>query len=342
MKIAIVNDLRMAVECLRRVVGRFEEHEIIWTAADGEGAVQKCKESLPDLILMDLIMPVMNGVEASRRIMEESPCAILIVTASVSANTSLVYDAMGYGALDATKTPIMANGGLCSESKNLLQKIDAIAQLIGKKVTQPVTFQFGSTPKDVSESLPHIIAIGASTGGPQAVALILNSIETLPNAAIVLIQHIDAEFATGYSEWLNQATQHSVEMAANNGTPEAGKVYLADSIAHLRLNSYRRFIYDPEPASIAYRPSVNVFFHSLASLPVGEVTGVLLTGMGADGAEGLLSLKNHGQHTIAQNQESCIVYGMPKAAVELNAVSEILPLNQIGPAIRNCMSASTS
>ena len=328
MKIAIVNDMLMAVEILRRIVLSVAGHSIAWIARDGAEAVQKCAESRPDLILMDLIMPVMDGVEATRRIMSASPCAILVVTSNVTTNSNSVYEAMGFGALDAVNTPTL-DKGLNSEAVGaLLAKIYTISLLIpnSKRKSVPPVFTFSTA--HTSSTLPPLIAIGASTGGPKALAALLGSLPPEFNAAIVVIQHIDQVFAGGLSTWLGQQTSLKVRTAEQGRYPTAGIVDVAATNDHLVLDAsgYR---YTREPLDLPFRPSVDVFFSSIAPLPKKSVIGVLLTGIGADGAQGMLKLRNSGHHTIAQDEASSVVYGMPKAAVELNAATDILPCSQI-------------
>ncbi|WP_346341589.1 response regulator [[Phormidium] sp. ETS-05] len=158
MRIAIVNDMVMAVEALRRAIGTVPEYELAWTARNGADAVAKCQKDLPDLILMDLIMPVMDGVEATKQIMANSPCAILIVTATVKGNAPQVFEALGYGALDAVSTPVLINNGNVEASKNLLAKIATVAKLVGKGTSNAKSkIALGVLRR------PHLVAIGAST-----------------------------------------------------------------------------------------------------------------------------------------------------------------------------------
>lgn len=328
MRIAIVNDTLMAVEILRRVLVSIPEYNIAWTARNGAEAVAKCATDTPDLILMDLIMPVMDGVEATRQIMLNSPCAILIVTSTVSGHASQVFEAMGYGGLDAVNTPMLGLQGQAEGATELLTKIATIAKLIGKSAPH-------SPPKGGGKkaSVPPLIAIGSSTGGPKALVTILSQFPRPFPAAIVIVQHVDIEFAPGLADWLNQQITLPVSLAHPGCSLEAGKVLLAGTNDHLVLQSNRTLTYTEDPADYPYRPSVDVFFKSVAEHWPGTGTAVLLTGMGKDGAQGLKILRGRGWHTIAQNQGTCVVYGMPKAAAQLDAAKEILPLEAIASAI---------
>lgn len=328
MKIAIVNDLLIAVEALRRVITTVPEYEIIWVAQDGTEAVAKAVANPPDLILMDLLMSQMNGVEATRRIMLQSPCAILLVTATVSGHGAMVFEAMGYGALDAVNTPILGSHGQSESGAEVLEKIATIGRLIGKlkRSSQRNTSQQYPT---AVKSLPPLIVIGASTGGPIALKTLLSQLPADFPAAIVIIQHIDVQFAPGLVAWLDQQVSIHVQVARDGSQIEAGKVLIASTNHHLVMQSDQTLTYTTEPRNCSYHPSVDVFFKSAAQHWDGKGIGILLTGMGRDGAEGLLALRAAGWHTIAQDQDSCVVYGMPKAAVEIGAAIEVLPIEAI-------------
>ncbi|MGL5064225.1 MAG: chemotaxis response regulator protein-glutamate methylesterase [Microcoleus sp.] len=325
MKIAIVNDAPIAAEALRRVLVTVPEYEIAWIAVDGAEAVKKCASNTPDLILMDLIMPLMDGVEATRQIMRQSPCAILLVTSSVTSNAGKVFEAMGYGALDAINTPILgASGNYQTGGIELLKSISKVARLIGKT---------RSTAKPQNRSIkcvaPPLLVIGSSTGGPQALATLLSGLPANFSFPVAIIQHVDAEFAPGLAEWLSQQTKRPVNVARPDSFLEVGKVTIAATNDHLILQSNLKLKYTKEPADYPYRPSVDTFFQSIAEHWPGKGVAVLLTGMGKDGAQGLKMLRASGWHTIAQDRETCIVYGMPKAAAELNAAVQILPIDAI-------------
>lgn len=330
MKIGIVNDLAAAAEALRRVVGLRPEDRVVWIAANGVEAVDLCQHETPDLILMDLVMPQMDGVEATRRIMASTPCAILVVTASVGANAGRVFEAMGYGALDAVDMPVLGVGDLRRSAAPLLAKIGIIGRLIQDRHGSNGKVQRGNGEESNLRS-SRLLAIGASAGGPAAVATLLGGLPKDFPAAIVIIQHVDPQFAPGMADWLSQQSGLPVRLAREGEHPVAGVALLAGTGDHLTLKSADRLGYTADPSDYVYRPSVDVFFHSVSRLWLGDAVGVLLTGMGRDGALGLKSLRDKGRHTIAQDQATSAVYGMPKAAVALDAAVEVLPLERIAP-----------
>lgn len=327
MTIAIVNDLPLATEALRRAVALLPGVSVAWTARNGAEAVEACARQTPDLILMDLVMPVMDGVEATRRIMAKTPCAILVVTVSVGTNLSRVYEALGQGALDAVDTPPLGGGDLRAAAAPLLAKIRLLSAVAGGGSRAP--FVAANAPVRVATGAP-LVAIGASAGGPAALAVVLRDLPQSFSAAVVVVQHIDRQFAAGMAEWLNQASALPVRLAVEGETPPPGEVRLAGTNDHLVLRDGGRLAYTAEPREYVYRPSVDVFFDSVMRFWRGPVAGVILTGMGRDGALGLKTLRNQGHHTLAQDAASCAVFGMPKAAIALDAAVEVLPLASIG------------
>jgi len=330
MRIGIVNDMAMAIEGMRRAVLSCGEHEVAWVARNGREAVEQCANDCPDLILMDLIMPVMDGVEATRQIMQASPCPILVVTASVNHNSAMVFEAMGAGALDAVNTPMLGMGGESGGRDLLLRKIRMIGVLNRTSRSAAAAPPVRERPQAADPSTQGcLLTIGSSSGGPQALAEILARLPADFPAPVVLVQHVDEQFVAGLADWLDRQSALKVRLAREGDRPEAGTVLLAGSNNHLILKDDGRLAYTPEPLQTPYRPSVDVFWHSLVTGWQGDIVAVLLTGMGRDGAQGMLELRHKGACTIAQDEASSAVYGMPKAARELHAALEILPLETI-------------
>lgn len=328
MKIAIVNDVPLIAEALRRLILGTREHQVAWVAHDGTQAVQLCAETRPDLVLMDLIMPGIDGVEATRRIMQNSPCAILVVTASPDQNTSLVFRALGAGALDVVATPVMY--GQTAPDAALLAKIRIIGKLIGSSAPPGGPVLRGRmVPENDRAAARHLVCFGASTGGPAALAQILSSWRPPANCSVVIVQHIDLSFADSFAAWLSDQIAFPVGAIEEGAIPVGGRLLLARTNDHLVLAPDQRLRYSVEPAAYAYRPSVDVFFRSVALNWPRRASGVLLTGMGRDGAHGLLAMRAAGKATLAQDQGSSAVYGMPRAAAQLGAAETIAPLDAI-------------
>lgn len=340
-KVAIANDTLIALEALRRAISVSSAYQLIWVARDGAEAVDKAEQNPPDLILMDLLMPNMDGVEATRQIMAHSPCAILIVTGSVKSNTSRVFEAMGCGALDVVQTPTIARSvrhtgsadAVQTAAQPLLAKMMTVSKVIGKydrSIRSGAAIAGRNRPCIRSHQL---IVIGASTGGPKALAKILSQLPRALPAAILIVQHIDAQFVGGLSEWLNAQSRLPVRIAVAGDRPQKGEILLSGTSGHLSMKRDRSLTYlaanAPEAQNTVYLPSVDVLFKSVAKYWRSPGQAVLLTGMGKDGAVGLDSLRLAGWHTIAESQQSCVVYGMPRAAVEIGAADSVLSSEQI-------------
>ncbi len=340
MRIGIVNDLISARVAMSRVLMSSPDHEVAWTANDGGEAIARTREDRPDVILMDLFMPGIDGVEATRQIMTELPCAILLVTATVSGHLDKVYEAMGHGALDAIDTPVLSPRGGLDGARLLLDKIESIGQLIGK-ATESSPARTGlatSAPPTPTASLPMpplhgLIVLGAATGGPRALVEVLSGLPATLDSGIIIVQHLDSAFSQGLGQWLFDQSGRRVTLITDGRIPHPDEVLLAGTNDHLVLSEYRRLHYSVEPQTNCCRPSVDVFFESLArNWPMPGVA-VLLTGMGRDGAKGLLQLRSQGWWTIAQDPSTSVASEMPSAAVEIGAAQEILPLSRIADAI---------
>jgi two-component system response regulator WspF len=331
-RIAIVNDETLAVEALRRAIMTTPEYTIAWVARDGAEAVRRCRTERPDVILMDLLMPVMDGVEATRRIMIASPCAILVVTADVTRNMSKVFAALGAGALDVVSTPTLTAGTRDASAAALLAKIRLIGVLGVSYAPVPAVAMAAG-----EQAATALIAIGASAGGPPAVAHVLRDLSATLPAAVLVVQHVDAEFVDSMAEWFDSQCSLIVRVAREGVKPAVGCAYLAAGDVHLVIKSDGRLAYQAEPLDAPYRPSADVLFTSIAENWRGVAIGVVLSGMGRDGALGLKKLRATGARTIAQDESSSAVYGMPRAAAELSAATDVLPISQIGPLITDVL-----
>ncbi len=342
MRIAIVNDVPLAMEAVRRVVLQTREHQLAWIARDGAQAVQLAARDTPDLILMDLIMPRMDGIEATRRIMSDTPCPIVVVTADVNDHSSKVFEAMGAGALDAVNTPVLEVPNACKGANALLSKIATIQRLVGKgRPTRRGPAQNRPAVSFGPRRHYGLLAIGASAGGPGALAKVLAVLPADFPAAIVIVQHVDPQFAQGLVTWLDYHTPIQVRLAQEGDRPRPGVGLVANGNHHLVLTHPTRLGYTTHPTDCSFCPSVDVFFRSAQRFWPGDIIGVLLTGMGRDGAQGLLALRRHGHHTIAQDEATSAVFGMPRAAAELGASSEVLALEKIGPRLKQLVSQNT-
>lgn len=332
MRVGIVNDMALAREVLRRTVLSVPGYAVAWTAEDGDEAVTRAAADRPDAVLMDLVMPRVNGVEATRQIMQRSPCPILVVTASVATNYAMACRAMGAGALDAVDTPTLGPGGQVQNAEKLVARLIQLeAALDGLSGSGVITAPRAAAP--AVDAAP-LVVLGASTGGPEALAQVLAAFPTNFPAAVLVCQHIGADFAPGLVQQLAACCRLAVRGARDGDVPSAGVVYVAASNDHLEYAPDRVLRYTAHPRHSPFRPSIDVLFSSAAAHGPRPGVGVLLTGMMRDGAEGLLRLRSAGWHTIAQDEETSVVKdGMPKAAVSRGAAVEVLPLPHIGDGV---------
>jgi two-component system response regulator WspF len=358
-RIAIVNDLAMAREALRRVVTQIPGVTIAWMANDGAEALERAKADRPDLVLMDLIMPVMDGVESTRLIMRDAPCPIVVVTATVEGNASRVYEAIGAGALDAVDTPRLGSTGTQGD-KALLGKIAAVRTMASSefraaaaapatagvttvaKPTVPGTptgspRHHAHAPHDPHDPFP-LVAVGASTGGPQALATFLKSLPAALPFAVVIVQHMDATFLPGLAQWLASQTGRPVTLVRRGDRPVPGSILVAGEAQQMIMKPGGTLEYVAGDPALIHRPSVDVFFESLALVRSRTGAAVLLTGMGKDGATGMMALKNSGWRTFAQDRATSVVWGMPGAASQSGAAERTLAIEHIGPAVTAALS----
>ncbi|MBD2080975.1 chemotaxis-specific protein-glutamate methyltransferase CheB [Leptolyngbya sp. FACHB-17] len=311
MKIAIVNPSMHQIAALKQALAQYQ---LIWTAQSATEAAAKCLQTLPDVILIDAQLPAAT----TEQILKLAACSVLITTTDLREHISAVYAAIEQGAID-----VVDISGLSDDRAGTTELLAKISRM-GKRLTSAHRSSSAYSRTAHKDGLMPLIAIGSSTGGPKALATILAELPTNFRAAIVIVQHVDAHFSVGFADWLSQQTRLPVRIAMAGDRPERGTVLVAGTNDHLYLKSDLTLDYTPYPIEYVYRPSVDVFFKSLAQHWNRQGTAILLTGMGRDGAQGLQALRQQNWQTIAQSQESCVVYGMPKAAVELNAAIEVL------------------
>ncbi|QXP88401.1 chemotaxis response regulator protein-glutamate methylesterase [Methylococcus capsulatus] len=335
MRIAIVNADRQAIEILRGVIEGEAGLDVCWTARDGKEAVARCAADRPDLILMAMHLPAMDGVEATRHIMGTMPCPILVVTATIAGAFSRVYEAMAAGALDAVETPRrVGDGEEIAGAGELLRKIATLGALMAAPL------QGASAGKPAPRSLhpSHggavpVVAIGSSTGGPHALGVVLSGLPADFPAAVLVVQHLDVRFADNLAHWLSRQTPLDIRLLERPERIRSATVYLAAREAHMVLDGRMRLHYVEAGDGTNHCPSVDRLFESLAILPELTGCGVLLTGMGRDGAAGLLAMRRAGLMTVAQDEDTSVIWGMPGAAVRQQAASAVLPLDRIAPAV---------
>jgi two-component system, chemotaxis family, response regulator WspF len=294
---------------------------VTWTASTGAEALKKLAQSPPDLLLLSVSLKDLSAAQVTRTAVAQGHCAVLLLSDIEGRKGAEVYEAMGSGAVDVVLAPSLGVDGKLRGEEAFWGKLRTVSRLLGHSSAKLPAVR---APENASARALKLIAIGASTGGPQAILSILRGLPKELPAAIVIVQHVDSEFSAGLASWLADESGMRVEIARSGAVPTAGTAVLAGTADHLVMTSSGCYRYCAEPVALAYRPSVDVLFASLADHWPDRGAAVLLTGMGKDGAQGLLRLRQLGWHTLAQDEASSVVYGMPKAAAELKAASKVM------------------
>jgi two-component system, chemotaxis family, protein-glutamate methylesterase/glutaminase len=309
--------------------------EVVGAAKDGQEAVDLAAGLRPDVILMDVHMPVLDGYEATRKIMELTPTPIVMATASSSrSETRGGFTALEAGALILLgKPPALWEDGHDEAAAELLRTLKLMSEVkvVRRRSTNGAVHPSATYPRPRA---PRVVAIGASTGGPQALSAILAGLPSPLGTPILLVQHITDGFIGGFVEWLGTRTAMDVVVAAQGQDLRPGTLYVAGSGRHMTLARDGRIAFDHGPPVNGFRPSISRLLDSVADVCGREAVGVLLTGMGRDGAEGLRRMREAGALTIAQDEPSSVIFGMPGEAVRLKAASEVLPPAAIAEALR--------
>lgn len=321
------------------------EIELVGEADNGKDGIQLCERLRPDVITMDMMLPVMTGQAATEYIMAHCPTPILIVSASVNRGELFrTYDALAAGAVDVLEKPTGREPDGQWESYflstvKLVSRIKVITRPIGrlKQRAAPVA-EPAAGPVYTRQKVPgvEIVAIGASTGGPGAIVEILRGLPDDFRLPLLLVLHINEPFGSAFADWLDAQTPRRVRHAIDGESVEgiAGQMIMSPGHSHLVVRGGRlRLTQDEERHSC--RPSVDVLFESMAQEYGAHGAGCLLTGMGRDGAKGLLDMRKAGALTIVQDEATSVIYGMPREAVLLGAAQHVLPIQEIGPAIAN-------
>ena len=339
-RVLVVDDSALVRELLTAGLAKDPELEVVGSAANPFIARDKIVELRPDVLTLDVEMPRMDGVDFLRRLMPQYPIPVIMVSALTQKGAQITLEALEAGAIDfVTKPSTDVARGLNQMLADLRQKIKMAAKVdlsawknraVRRESPGPVKVRTA-----LSESTDKVIAIGASTGGTEALREFL---EALPANApgIVIVQHMPEHFTAAFAKRLDGLCRLRVKEAEHGEKVVPGTVYLAPGHSHLSVRrgvgGYVCELAQSEPVN-RHRPAVDVLFNSAASQVRGNALGVILTGMGKDGAQGLLAMKHAGAWTIGQDQESCVVYGMPREAAAIGALDDVAPLKEIGPRV---------
>ena len=344
-RVLIVDDEPTIRLGIRNILEDDPELTVVGEAINGENAVELCRKLRPDIVTMDILIPGMSGYEAIHKIMDEAPCPIVVLTSIDSKSILEVsFKALAFGALTVLQKP----KSLYPENTEIKHLIEQVKIMAGVKVVRrrlsldlPSPATVNGKAKDavpVRHVFPfqmrkktRLIAIGASTGGPPTLQIILSGLQSNFSLPIVIVQHISHGFISGMADWLSKTTPFLCKVGENGEVVRPGTVYLAPDDAHMIVRDNGLLLLDYSDLIGGYRPSVNALFESVAKNFKAEAIGILLTGMGQDGARGLKVMRQAGAYTIAQDEASSIVFGMPGTAVKMDAVDEVLSLSLIAP-----------
>ena len=333
-RVLIVEDSKVIREFLEYIIEQDPRLEVAGSVSSAEEALRVLPAISPDVISMDIRLPGMNGFEATQRVMSEKPTPIVVVSASVECkDLQITMNALQAGALTVLEKPVgTTSGDYEALSERLCTQLAIMSQVkVVRRHSAKSTFHAPQrvAPRPVNY---RVLGIVSSTGGPNALVKLLGCLGGNFPLPIALVQHITASFLEGFASWLESVCPLPVVIVKKRVSLEPGKIYVADRDRHLRVVRDYAQVDSGDPVC-AQRPSGTVLFESIANAYGRQGLGVLLTGMGEDGAEGLLELRNQGGYTIAEDESTAVVYGMPAEAVRRGGVCESLPLPEIGPRI---------
>jgi len=356
-RVLVVDDSSFLRRNIPALLETDSEIKVVGTAADGREAINMTRKLRPDVITLDVIMPVMDGLTALRYIMREVPTPVVMVSSVTCEGTRQTMKALSLGAVDYISKPSGTTSLDIGKIRNkLIQKIKT-AFACKVKVTAPVdvnaekfriiisklsagSTSFPQPARELSHGEKELIAIAASTGGPAALQIVLESFPSDLSAGLVIVQHIAKGFSQAMAERLNSISPLEIKVSRGNEMVRPGLGLIAPAENHLTVKKIHEKFYtvlDKEPANVLYRPSADVLFGSVAQACGKKACAVIMTGMGKDGAKGIKQIRDRGGTTIAQDEATSIIYGMPKAAIENGGIDIIAPLENISAEIMNAV-----
>jgi len=338
-KVMVVDDSAVVRKVFKEELSREKDIEVVGTAPDPYVARDKIVRLNPDVITLDIEMPRMDGLTFLKKLMKYYPLPVIIVSSLTRKGGKLGMEAISLGALEVISKPSSAYS-VGEMSVQLIDKIRAVARVKVEKKGERKShegIQTQTVSKPLSKTTNKVIAIGASTGGTEALKVVLTAMP--PNApGILVVQHMPAHFTTSFAERLNELSAMTIKEAGDGDSLVNGTALIAPGNYHMLLKRSGAKYYvqvKKGPLVNHQRPAVDVLFHSVANYAGSNAIGVILTGMGSDGALGLLKMKEAGARTVAQDEKSCIVFGMPKEAIKLGAADKVVPLGNMAQTALN-------
>lgn len=331
-RVLVVDDSATARAVLREILEEAPEIDVIGAAPDAYAARDKVVELKPDVICLDVEMPRMDGVTFLRKLMAHMPTPVVMVSSLTRKGAQVTLDALNAGAVDfVTKPHSNIYDGIDEIKKELVEKIKSAAKANVRNIQQSKSYTPTSYSGALAETTKKLIAIGASTGGTEALRVVLQKFPR-NTPGIVVVQHMPASFTGPFAQRLNSVCEIDVVEAENGMYLETGKAIIANGAYHMvvRRSGARYYIEIGDGQNVSgHKPSVDVLFNSVAKNAGANAVGIILTGMGADGAKGMLNMRNAGAKTIAQDEKSCVVFGMPKVAIEMGGAEQVTSLENI-------------
>ena len=355
-RVLIVDDSPFMRKALERMLVAAEDIQVVGTARDGLDALEKIPQLKPDIVTLDVEMPRMDGLACLKKIMQDHPLPVLMVSSLTQEGAQATLEALALGALDfIPKESSLASGSILQIQQDLQEKVRKLARsprfrkpapraapppVAPVRPGFPVPAPTAVRPSPggvIAGGMAELFTIGCSTGGPKALQDLLPALPKGLPVPCLIVQHMPASFTKPFAERLNSICQVEVKEAEHGETARPGTVYIAPGGIHLNYRqrgSQGVIELNSEPAESLHKPSVDVLFNSIAQEYSRQVLAMILTGMGSDGAKGMQALKAKGAHTLAEAEESCVVYGMPKAAFERGCVDQVAPLQDMAGIVK--------
>ncbi|NEO31297.1 MAG: chemotaxis-specific protein-glutamate methyltransferase CheB [Symploca sp. SIO3C6] len=366
-RVLLVEDSLLALVILKRILNLSEEIEVVGEARTGLEALKLIPEVEPDVICTDFHMPQMDGLQLTTEVMTRYPKPILVISVSVLENdTDHIFELLEAGAVDILPKPptglatdneffrqelinkiiILSGVKVFKRKRRFISKSEQQWQIDSTTVHNQIDrlIKIGNTAAFSSDFFPKpkVVVIGASTGGPQAIQELLAQLPSDFPVPVICVQHICIGFLQGFIDWLNKSCSLQIQIAQPGNVPKPKIIYFPPEKQHLELDSRGQFIYSEKPPVDGHCPSVTTLFESVAKFYGKKTVGILLTGMGRDGAKGMQVIAEAGGFTIAQDEATSIVFGMPKEAIQLGAAKQVLPISAIAPMLLNLVYKQTS
>jgi len=336
-RVLIVDDSPAACRLLEQWITADASLVVVGVAHNGQEAIRMTAQLKPDAVTMDIVMPLMDGLEATKQIMAYTPTPILIFASSVGEqNNALAFEALSYGALDVIEKKDIPTIDLAARIKAIASvKVIShpLAKLERMRKQQPFDRQLAASEM--------IVALAASTGGPQALLTVLKQLPEDFPCGLVIVQHISAGFTQGLADWMDRECHIKVKLAVDGERISAGIAYVAPTGSQMRLGKGGVICLTDEPPCLGHKPSATILFESASEVYGSRAIGIILTGMGTDGAAGLLKLHAASGKVIAQDEKTSVVFGMPKAAIDSGSVDWVLPIDHVAGQLMTILNVST-